>query len=188
MLIVAAAAVYVRKLLTETVVVSEFDRYAMQMELRLKKRSDFEQRILLDQYELVPDLVERLGRVATDLNRHRHGTSVEGLIRDGDIVPLTAVVELLASMRYLLKHRFHEILWNQSHTLLANANSRDQLEMGRLDAQYLQNLECLSETMYEVFGIERISWQETMSSHRTGNLTKRRSSTTQMAMERLAWR
>jgi hypothetical protein len=88
LLIVATAAVYVLKLLTEKVVAGQFDRYAKQMELRLKNRSDFEQRILLDQYALVSDLAEQLGRVATDLNRHRHGTSVEGLFRDGDIVPL----------------------------------------------------------------------------------------------------
>lgn len=161
LLIVATAAVYVLKLLTDKVVASQFDRYVMQMELRLKQRSDFEQKILLDQYELVCDLAERLLRVATDLHRHRLGTQVEGLLRDGDVVPLTAVFELLALKRYLLKQRFYEIFWNQAHTLLATANSRDQHEMGRLEAQYLRNLERLYESMNEVFGIERISWEET---------------------------
>jgi hypothetical protein len=158
LLIVATAAVYVLKLLTEKVVANQFELYTKQTELRLKNRSDFEQRILVDQYELVSDLAERLGRIATDLNRNRSGTSVEGLFRDGDIVPLTEVFELLTSKRYLLKQRFYEIFWNQAQTILSSANSNDKDELGRLEAQYMRNLESLYETMNEVFGIERISW------------------------------
>lgn len=158
LLIVATAAVYVLKLLTEKVVANQFELYTKQTELRLKNRSDFEQRILVDQYELVSDLAERLGRIATDLNRNRSGTSIEGLFRDGDIVPLTEVFELLTSKRYLLKQRFYEIFLNQAQTILSSAKSNDKDELGRLEAQYKRNLESLYETMNEVFGIERISW------------------------------
>jgi hypothetical protein len=160
LLAAGAAVVYVLEHATEQAIKTQFDRYSKEMELRLKRRSDFEQKILLDRYELVTGLAVRLGRVTTDLNRARHGTVVEGLFRDNDIVPLTSVFEELAVKRFLLTERFHAIFQKQAHTVLRIANAKDDAERGQLEATYVQGLDELNRAVNQDFGLEKISWGE----------------------------
>jgi hypothetical protein len=72
--------------LTEKAISSQFDRYSKEITLRLEKRSNFEEKVLLDRYLTLRDLQHRIGRVMTDLNRARLGSKIQGLFRDGDIV------------------------------------------------------------------------------------------------------
>jgi len=95
----------------------------------------------------------------TDLNRLRHETSVEGLIRNHDIVPLTEVFELLAVNKYLITERFHKILWDQSQILIRIANAKDPKTVAALQAEYIKLLESFYEVMNDVFGIDKITWE-----------------------------
>jgi len=94
--------VFILKNVTEKAISTEFDHYKHQIELKLEKRSNFEEKILLDRYLTIRDLETRIGRVMTDLNRLRHGTNVEGVIVNNDIVSLTEVFDLLAVNKYLI--------------------------------------------------------------------------------------
>src|SRR5882762_7793199 len=93
LLAMAGVLVFVMKNVTEKAISSQFDRYTKQITLKLEKRSNFEEKVLLDRYEVIRQLGTRLGRVETNLRRIRRGTEVKGFMKDGDIVPLTEVFE-----------------------------------------------------------------------------------------------
>ena len=154
-----SALVYVLKIVTEKAISTEFDRYKKEIELKLERRSNFEEKILLDRYTSVVDLQTRIGRVMTDLNRLRHGTEVEGLIKDNDIVPLTAVFELLAANRYLITERFHKILWDESQILIMLANEKDPNRVSTHQSSYVGLQEVFYKAMNEEFGIDKITWE-----------------------------
>ena len=154
-----SALVYVLKSVTEKAISTEFDRYKKEIELKLERRSKFEEKILLDRYTSVVDLQTRIGRVMTDLNRHRHGTEVENLFQDNDIVPLTAVFELLAANRYLITERFHKILWEESQLVILLANERDADRMSTHHATYAGLQGEFQKAMNDVFGIDKITWE-----------------------------
>lgn len=159
-IVAAAGLVFVLKTVTENAIASEFDRYKREIELRLERRSNFEEKILLDRYTVIRELQTRIGRVMTDLNRQRQGIVVDGLMRGGDIVPLTEVFELLAVNRYLITDRFHKILWDQSQLLIRMANAKDdQVAVMEIQNQYVRLIEMLYEAMNEVFGIDKIAWE-----------------------------
>lgn len=155
----SSALVYVLKNVTEKAISTEFDRYKKEIELKLERRSKFEEKILLDRYTSVVDLQTRIGRVMTDLNRHRHGTEVENLIKDNDIVPLTAVFELLAANRYLITERFHKILLDESQIIISLANEKDADRMATHYSQYLGLQQEFHKAMNDVFGIDKITWE-----------------------------
>ena len=170
-LMVAAGAglVFFLKTATEKAIASQFDRYSKEIELRLEMRSSFEEKILLDRYTVLRDLQGRIGRVMTDLNRLRHGTVVEGLMRGNDIVPLTEVFELLAVNKYLITKSFHKILWDQSQLLIRMANAKDDnMEVARLQGEYVRLLDEFYKAMNDVFGIDRISWTSSAAERRHG--------------------
>lgn len=163
----AAGLVFVLKTVTENAIASEFDRYKREIELRLERRSNFEEKILLDRYTVIRELQTRIGRVMTDLNRHRHGTVVEGLLRDGDIVPLTEIFELLAVNRYLITDRFHKILWDQSQLLIRLGNAGDDAAaVAAIQGEYLRLLDVFYDAMNQVFGIDKIAWETQEAGHR----------------------
>ncbi|MBM3240376.1 hypothetical protein FJZ31_29185, partial [Candidatus Poribacteria bacterium] len=74
-----AALIYVLQLVTGQAVKSQFDRYLKELELRLERRLDFEQYVLLERYKLTCEFAQRLSQIMTNLNRHRHGQEVENL-------------------------------------------------------------------------------------------------------------
>ena len=88
LLAVAGVFIFVSKQVIENTISAQFQQYKKEIELRLQRRSNFEERVLLDRYSLLRDIHHKIARVMTDLNRVRSGTTVEGLIRNGDIVPL----------------------------------------------------------------------------------------------------
>ena len=154
-----AVLVFLLKNVTEKVISAQFDQYKKEVDLRLQRRSNFEERILLDRYMFVRDIQTRIVRVMTDLNRIRSGTEVDGLLRNGDIVPLTQVFELLANNRYLLTDRFHQILLSEAKLTIGFANARDVEEIKKLESEYLKLQESFHHSMNEVFGIDKITWE-----------------------------
>lgn len=159
LLALSAALIYLLQNVVEKTIAFQFDRYAKEISLKLEKRSNFEERILLDRYMVLRDLQTRLGRVMTDLNRVRHGMMVEGLFRNGDIVPLTEIFSQLAVDRYLITERFHKILWEESQLIIAIANETDPERLEVLQAAYLRSLDAFYEAMNDVFGIDKITWE-----------------------------
>ena len=129
--------IFVSKQVTENAISAQFEHYKKEVELRLQIRSNFEERVLLDRYILLREIHSKIGRVVTDLNRRRSGTTVKGLIRDGDIVPLTSVVDLIEQDRYLITERFREILFGQVDLLIKYANTQDTHVMEKQLSDYL---------------------------------------------------
>ncbi len=158
MIAFSSAVVYVLKLVIDKTVSTHFDRYTKEIELRMNRRSEFEQKVLLDRYELVSEIANRIERVTTDLNRARHGAEVKGLFDKGDIVPLTEIFEDIASKRYLLTEQFYQLFLNQCQVVLKIANAKDKSCLEQLTRKYLSNREEFTKLVNEVFGIDKISW------------------------------
>src|SRR5262245_54814198 len=63
-----AVLIFLFKNMVEKAISAQFDQYKKEVDLRLQRRSNFEERMLLDRYTLVRDIQTRIGRVMTDLN------------------------------------------------------------------------------------------------------------------------
>ncbi|AVO36380.1 hypothetical protein [Pukyongiella litopenaei] len=155
-----AAGVFLVQKSTERAILAEFDRRAKLFELGVERRSRFEEMILLERYETIGDILNRLTRIASDLNRRRHGTEVEGLIRDGDIVPLTEVFEILGARRHILTERFHPILGQMAGLLIRLANTPDDAAARQVQDEYGALQSRLQDEITTAFGLDRIVWAE----------------------------
>jgi hypothetical protein len=153
-----AVFLFAFKNITENVISAQFDQYKKEVELRLQRRSNFEERILLDRYTILRDIQSRIQRVMTDLNRRRSGTEVEGLMRGKDIVPLTEIFELIATNRYLITDRFYEILSRQAQLGIEYANAPDT-DLMKVKSEYMELEKSFDAAMNEVFGIDKITWE-----------------------------
>jgi hypothetical protein len=80
-----AVLVFVFRYIVEKAVEAEFDKRNKRIELLLTRRSNFEEKVLLDQYETVTKLQLALGKIGADLNRVRSGIEIEGLMKGKDI-------------------------------------------------------------------------------------------------------
>lgn len=136
---------------------AELQQKTNEIGLLLARRSKFEEKILLDRYELVRGIEHELENVATNLNRLRHGMEVPGFIVEGDIVPLTKVFEQIGVHRYLLSEKFHTILRAQAKLLIKLANVKPH-QTKNLEVEYLKLQTEFQEAMNEVFGIDEITW------------------------------
>ena len=154
-----AVFLFAFKNITENTISAQFDRYKKEVELRLQRRSNFEERILLDRYTMLRDIQSRMQRVLTDLNRRRSGTEVEGLMRDRDIVPLTEIFELIANNRYLITDRFYKILSREAQLGIEYANAPDTETVSKLNSEYMELKKSFDAAMNEVFGIDNITWE-----------------------------
>lgn len=155
---VLAAALFVAQKTTEKAIASEFDRRGKQFALGLERRSRFEEMVLIERYETVSDILSRLTVIVSNLNRRRHGTEVEGLMRGNDIVPLTEVFELLAAKQHVLTQRFHPLLFQMSGTLIYLANHKSEDGAQQVLATYKEQLETLQAEITAAFGLDRIAW------------------------------
>jgi hypothetical protein len=155
-----AVLIFVLKTATENAISSKFEEYRKEIGLRLERRSNFEERILLDRYSLVHDIQTKIGRVTTDLNRFRSGTKVKGLIENGDLVPLTEVFELLNTNRYLLTDRFYNLLSSEAQLVLNCANKKETEALSKCDSDLVNLQESFRQLMNEHFGIDKITWDE----------------------------
>ena len=159
LLVLGGIFIFVSKQMIENTISAQFQQYKKEVELRLQRRSNFEERVLLDRYALLRDIHHKIGRVMTDLNRVRSGTTVEGLIRNGDIVPLTEVFELIEDNRYLITERFREILRGQAQLAIKYANTKDPKAIAKLQSEYVELDRTFDQAMNEVFGLDRITWE-----------------------------
>ena len=159
LLAVAGVFIFVSKQVIENTISAQFQQYKKDIELRLQRRSNFEERVLLDRYSLLRDIHHKIARVMTDLNRVRSGTTVEGLIRNGDIVPLTEVTELIENNRYLIPQRFREILLSQVQLGIEYANTKDTDAIEKQLDRYVELEKTFDQAMNEAFGLDRITWE-----------------------------
>jgi hypothetical protein len=155
----AAASLYMFQMVTEKAISANFDKYKKEIELRLQKRSNFEERILLDRYTIIRDIHMRLTKVMTNINRTRSGAKVEGLVKNGDIVPLTEVFEILSVNKYLITERIHKILWDKGQIAIKFFNAQDKTALDRIAADSQRLEDEFSRAMNDVFGIEKITWE-----------------------------
>ena len=166
--------IFVSKQVIENTISAQFQQYKKEMELRLQRRSNFEERVLLDRYALVRDIHHKIGRVMTDINRVKSGATVKGLIRRGDIVPLTEVVELIEHNRYLILERFREILISQCKLGVNYANTKDPKVIAKLQSDYVELDMRFDQAMNEAFGLDRITWWEIKPEQRPPSLLEDR--------------
>ncbi len=159
LLALGSALIYVGRLVVDRAVATQFDRYKQEIELRLKRRSDFEQRVLLDRYELVTELALRLERISTDVNRVRQGIEVEGLIVGKDCVPLTEVSQDIESKRHLLTERFYTIFRDLVQLMLEMVRA-NAAEYSETTQQFRSKMRELQDAIANVFGLEQISWDQ----------------------------
>jgi hypothetical protein len=159
LLVLGGIFIFVSKQVTENVITANFEKYKKEVELRLQRRSNFEERVLLDRYTLLRDIHTKIGRVMTDLNRLKSGATVEGLMHHGDIVPLTEVFELIEGNRYLITERFRAILSSRAQLALKYANTQDTKVIEKQTADYMELQLAFDQAMNEVFGLDRITWE-----------------------------
>jgi len=91
MLVSGAVILYVSQHVVKKAVESEFEKRNSKFEILSNRRSNFEARILLDQYTIIKKLNHELASIAADVNRARSGNVIEGLYQGSELVPLTDV-------------------------------------------------------------------------------------------------
>lgn len=158
MLCIGAVLVFLLKLVTERTIEAEFSRLAKQIDLKLERRSEFEQYVLLERYRLVCDFASRLSRISTDINRAKSGQVVKDLFNENELVPLTAVYEDLASKSFQLSVKFHEFFIEQAGIVLSVANAQTNAEREAATAAYIKNLARLNVLVNEEFRTSGVSW------------------------------
>jgi len=151
--------IFIAKQIMENTISAQFQQYKKELELRLQRRSNFEERVLIDRYTMVRDIHHKIGRVMTDLNRRRSGTSIEGLIRNGDIVPLTEVFEMISLNSSLITARFTEVLSSQAQLAIKYANTNDPKGVSKLASDYTELDRAFNQAMNDNFGLDRINWE-----------------------------
>jgi hypothetical protein len=124
----------------------------------LKRRSDFEQHVLLERYKLISEFAYRLSRIMTDLNRAWSGQTVPGLFNGNEVVPLTAVYEELAVKAFQLSSKFHRFFLEQADIALRVAQATTATARLPLQEQYGKNLVLLNEMVNADFGTDEVSW------------------------------
>ncbi|KRR21335.1 hypothetical protein CQ14_06710 [Bradyrhizobium lablabi] len=151
--------IFVSKQVTENAISAQFEQYKKEVELRLQRRSNFEERVLLDRYVLVREIHAKIATVMTDLNRAKSGTEVKGLFQGTDIVPLTTAFELIEQNRHLITERFRKILRDQAVLAMEYANIQDTDALKRHVSNYQELDATFDRAMNEVFGLDRITWE-----------------------------
>jgi hypothetical protein len=97
--------------------------------------------------QAITGLREQLERIATDLNRRRSGTKVDGLIVNGDIVPLTDFFTRLAANKHLIPGDIHDTMQQQGLVLIEFAKARDDASANEIMKRYVK----LGEQFYHQF-------------------------------------
>jgi hypothetical protein len=157
LLALAAAALFVLKLSVERGIQAGFEAQAKAAELSLTRRSAFEERILTERYTLVTGFAARLERLATQLNRIRHGQQApDGFYRGSELVPLTEILEELSIHRLVLGEAFYDVLNRQALLLLAVANGDSGSPAAQLGASWLAARDQVRALAEEQFRIESI--------------------------------
>lgn len=157
LLALGAAALYALKVGVERGIAAGFQAQAKTAELAMTRRSTFEERILTDRYSLVSSVATRLERLATQLNRIRHGQPApEGFWNAGELVPLTEIFEEIAAQRLVLGEAFYGAFHVQAQLLLASANAKSESERDALGVSWLEAAGRVRAVAEEQFRIQSI--------------------------------
>lgn len=159
LIILSTILIYFIKQVTEKSISNQFDKYKKDIELKLERRSKFEERVLIDRYTLIKEIQTKIGAVSTNLNRIKSGHEIDDFIINGDIVPLTEVFEILAANKYLITDRFHNIFWKQSHLLIKYANEKDPIRSTVIQKEFVKLLDTFYHEMNEMFQIDHIKFE-----------------------------
>jgi hypothetical protein len=158
-LAVGAGLLFVMKVVIERAVEAQFMRLQKEIELRLERRSRFEERVLTDRYAAAGKAFAQIQKVATDVNRHLHGQHVEGLFREGkELAPLTSVYETLDAERYLLGDELVTNLEHQAAAILSLASAHTPEQVQETAARYARLRGEFNQEMKRTFGIDKIAW------------------------------
>jgi len=149
---------YAIKIVTEKTIEAEFSRLTKEINLKLERRSQFEQYVLLERYKLISEFASRLNQIGTNLKRVRSGKVVKGLIDEKEIVPLTLVYEDLASKRFQLSEKFHSFFVAQAGNVMRIANAKTDEEFNEAEREYVNGISKLNDMVNNEFKTERISW------------------------------
>jgi hypothetical protein len=87
---------------------------------------------------LLTELQVQLEQIMTDLNREKHGTKVDGLIVNRDIVPLTDFFTRLQGNKHLIPDPIHTTLWEQGQLLIQFANAPDAASANQVGNRYVK--------------------------------------------------
>jgi hypothetical protein len=148
----------VLKVFTDQSIEKQFDRYATRVELQLQRRSRFEELILTKRFEFLSSTRTKLDKVITNINRIHRGTEIEGFSVNGDIVPLTEVVEDLYNSKYLISDELFDLLERKVKLALGFANAPDEEARLRVLVELQPLNDEFDRLMIEAFGLNKIEW------------------------------
>src|SRR5215211_5141206 len=161
LLILATAFLYVLKLVVDRSVAASFDTKLKELELKLQRRSAFEDKVLTDRFELVTSFSARLEAVMTNLNRIRSGLPTvppEGFMEGNEIVTLTGIFVDLEVHRVVLGEEFYDLFTRQAQLALKFSNVGEQNEYKELAEEKVHLDEELRSSVDAAFSISTLSW------------------------------
>ena len=152
-----AGTLYLIRAAVDRSIATAFDRRAREMTLALERRSRFAETVLVERYQYVSACLIRLSEIATDINRHRAGQSVPGLIEGRELVPLTALMAEMAGRRHVLTTRFADPLDRLAQTLLAVVNAPTAQDAAEHARHFRAGLRALQDDVTATFGLDALT-------------------------------
>ena len=152
-----AGTLYLIRAAVDRSIATAFDRRAREMTLALERRSRFAETVLVERYQYVSACLIRLSEISTDINRHRAGQTVPGLIEAGELVPLTALMAEMSGRRHVLTARFASPLDRLAQTLLAAVNAPDGDAYAAAAGRFSQGLRALQDEVTASFGLDALA-------------------------------
>jgi hypothetical protein len=104
-----------------------------------------------EQANLLTELQLELERIMTDINRERHGTKVEGLIVNQDIVPLTNFLTRLQGNKHLIPVQIYNTLYEQGLLLIDFYNAHDAATANQIGGRYVKLREQFHQQFQEAY-------------------------------------
>lgn len=159
LIVLGAIAVFMVKLIVEKAVAREFDQKTKRFETLFQRRSTFEEKILIERFELVASLYARLQRVMTITNRIRSGQPVpDGFLSHGELVPLTEIFEEIEIGRLRLGEELRNQMESLAQAALTAANASEDDEWNRATKEWFRLTEQLRGRVEADFGLASIRW------------------------------
>ena len=157
MILVSLVLLLAVRTTVEKTIERKLDSQAKAIELRITRRSAFEDKVLADRYAMVMNLAARLELVVTNtLNRRRSQQAVpDGFQVGNEIVPLTEIFEELLIQRLTLGEEFHRVLVWKANLALAMANASDP-ELQALQKKWAACHDDLRRVTDQAFAISQI--------------------------------
>lgn len=130
---------------------------AKELELTLNQKLKFDEKILLDRYELIRKISSSMETVATNVNRIKNGLEVPDFNINQEMVSLTEVFEEISAHKWLLTDKFYEYFYNQGQLLINMANEPDKNLFKYMKEEYLERRNDFKTLMNEEFKIDQIT-------------------------------